>query len=809
MMGVDSAIKTKVIGGIRAIMDNSKLGDYALGEEIGDAINLLYEARTNKMSVDDLLRSSDFVNGNARDRFSQISQALAQALEGKTSVFRELMSEYNDVARNYNTEEGRLGFYENMDKEDLIKQFINKSETIKQNNIKLYGEERRNSEKEDGNVPKGNGQREKEAGGGAGEKKSAESQQRAEGIKGIINRYSDNLYLKSDDAKKLADFIKDNYGYVKDAYDVWMSEDERIIKDPSDPNFVKNRRAVRNKEKDFESAVERMLNDMDGGLLGSMRNKAIEAVKIALGKERNSTLVAKSESADAYNEAKLDDARKAYKEAKDSGDSSEIKRTRDELKSILDAKYKAQGLGGQLVKYTTDTGEVKTGILMPDRFKPTDAATEKTISAKADDFVSGKIDDVVSSDGSVKLTSYSNWRGTTIELKVPKSKAKGGKYFLDDELRSMVDGNDFHTKGNAMVANVQLDKVRGVLDRLSSLGVKVREERKEGTHFRTDRSLQYSKTDKKDVKNSRIVPEDVDKSVSSQIEKKFDETINDISSSADDKFKEDVQDIIDRATSEYSNEIREVLEYEKTDYENEIAKLRRGSSTGGVRSAGGSSQYKGTYRLSVARANIAAIDRELAYRDARAKAIRDSYGLSGGSKITPDMVERIFKEGNPSKEQSELFTKAYGIAKRLGVEFRMEAGTDNRASGEADVYRNINLFLDGLVKTRSGKASMPRVLLHEMLHQATMGAINLVKSGKADSMLTAKQIEGVKTILDLYDNVKNDKERFKEEPYGLQNEYEFAAQMADPRQRKALDLDVWDRIKNAANELANKGDRSM
>ena len=180
MMGVDGTIKNKVINGIRAIMDNSKLGDYSLGEEMDSAINLLYEARTNKMSVDDLLRSSDFVQGNARDRYSEISQELAQALEGKTSVFRELMSEYNDVARNYNTDEGRLGFYENLDKEDLIKQFINKSETIKQNNIKLYGEERRNSEKEDGNVPTGNGQREEKAGGGTGEEKPAESQQRVD-----------------------------------------------------------------------------------------------------------------------------------------------------------------------------------------------------------------------------------------------------------------------------------------------------------------------------------------------------------------------------------------------------------------------------------------------------------------------------------------------------------------------------------------------------------------------------------------------------------------------------------------------------
>ena len=335
---------------------------------------------------------------------------------------------------------------------------------------------------------------------------------------------------------------------------------------------------------------------------------------------------------------------------------------------------------------------------------------------------------------------------------------------------------------------------------------------KAAEEYRNERSkdgVQYSKTDAKDVKNSRIIPEDVDKSVSSQIEKKFDNTINDISSSAGKEYRNNIQSEVDYVTSLYSNMRRVNVEHEKTYYENEIAKLSRGTRRGGADSANGSSQSKQSDSLSDARTNLAAIERELAYRDARAKTIRDTYGLSRGSKITPDVLERIFKEGNPGKEQTELFQKAFNIAKRLGVDITMESGADTTASGEATISRKINLFLDGLVRTRSPKGSMSRVLLHEMLHQSTMGAINLVKSGKAKGMLTDKQIEAVNTILDLYDKVKNDKERFKEEPYGLQNEYEFAAQMADPRQRKALDLDVWDRIKNAAHELANKGDRSM
>lgn len=296
MMGVDSAIKNKVVNGIRAIMDNSKLGDYALGDEVEGAIRLLYEARTNKMKVGDLLRSSDFVQGNARDRFSEISQALAQALEEKATVFRDLMSEYNNVVKNHNTGEGTLGFAETLDKEALVKEFLKTSETIKQNNIKLYGEEGRNSEQKDVDVPTGNEERPEEAGGRTGEEKPAESQQRVDSFKHILNRYDDSPSLHMDEAKEVVGWVKDNYSYVKGAYDVWQtakSNRKSILK--SDPNFLKESREIRGKEKDFESAVERMLNDLGGGLLGSDRRNAIEVVKIALGIDSISAPVAKSE----------------------------------------------------------------------------------------------------------------------------------------------------------------------------------------------------------------------------------------------------------------------------------------------------------------------------------------------------------------------------------------------------------------------------------------------------------------------------------------------------------------------------------
>lgn len=485
------------------------------------------------------------------------------------------------------------------------------------------------------------------------------------------------------------------------------------------------------------------------------------------------------------------------------------------MQALVDSKD--QGLGGQLVKYTTDTGEVKTGILMPDRFDPKGLTTDAPINSVADKFElsswHGGIDEVTSSDGEVKVKRIDNNRGYYYELRVPKSKAKGGKYFMDEDLLKLVNGNNFETRGNNMLAEFKPEQLKPVLDRLSKMGVKVQEERNtsedEGTHSREDRGLQYSKTDTKDVKNSRIIPEDVDKNVSSQIEKKFDSAIEDIVEYAEDRDKSRLVDDADYAVEEFSNLGRSVIEYYKNDYERKVEKLS-GQHTGGhLGGANDGKGNRGSYLLQYYKTILAVADRELAYRDARAKNLRETWGLHPGGTFTLGDVERIFKETNRDKDKAKLFQRVLDINKRLGVNIKVSAESPKKRSGEADIYRNIDLYIDGLTKTKAPDYAAPTIMLHEMIHEVTMGAINLVKKGKAEGILTPKQIEGVKTILEIYDKVKDDKERFKEEPYGLSDAYELTAQMADSRQRKAMDLSIWDKVVNAAHEFARKGDRSI
>ena len=168
------------------------------------------------------------------------------------------------------------------------------------------------------------------------------------------------------------------------------------------------------------------------------------------------------------------------------------------LQGLIDTK--AEFLGAQLVKYTTDTGEVKTGILLSDKVKLNNLANEKPINSVAEKFElpsnKGGITEITSSDGDVKIEQGFDYIKMTrnYTIRVPKSNKKGGKYFLDKELLKMVDGGNFETRGNTMLAEVKEEKLKDVLDRLSELGVKVKEESK--VHYRiepSDASLSLSK----------------------------------------------------------------------------------------------------------------------------------------------------------------------------------------------------------------------------------------------------------------------------------------------------------------------------
>ena len=501
------------------------------------------------------------------------------------------------------------------------------------------------------------------------------------------------------------------------------------------------------------------------------------------------------------------------------------------MQALVDSKD--QGLGGQLVKYTTDTGEVKTGILMPDRFDPKGLTTDAPINSVADKFElsswHGGIDEVTSSDGEVKVKRIDNNRGYYYELRVPKSKAKGGKYFMDEDLLKLVNGNNFETRGNNMLAEFKPEQLKPVLDRLSKMGVKVQEERNtsedEGTHFREDRGLQYSKTDTKDVKNSRIIPEDVDKNVSSQIEKRFDDEVERLY--GDSSEKPDIEKEANKyATKQYIDTFKydkkgnHIQKYEglKSVIDSLDSKLKdieqkygfnRKSDINEIKSAIGTETAEGndsrgtdevsqgvSMRISGRKGvlsdyketalSLAAAQRAKEYLLERFNNIRLKYGLEEGDWASKEQVERIFNDYNSDADVKKIFDRIEGLVDVLGTKLKGEAY--KKVNTEGYYYHPKNYILidtDFLSSIQFGKQELASTICHEMLHVVTSDIINLYRKGHGD-LLNERQRKAAKEVVDLYDKINSYFERHFDgaKPYALTNPAEMITELANPTWRR-------------------------
>ena len=501
------------------------------------------------------------------------------------------------------------------------------------------------------------------------------------------------------------------------------------------------------------------------------------------------------------------------------------------MQALVDSKD--QGLGGQLVKYTTDTGEVKTGILMPDRFDPKGLTTDAPINSVTDKFElsswHGGIDEVTSLDGDVNVKRVDNNRGYYYELRVPKSKAKGGKYFMDEDLLKLVNGNNFETRGNNMLAEFKPEQLKPVLDTLSKMGVKVQEERKtsedEGTHFREDRGLQYSKTDTKDVKKGRIIPEDVDKNVSSQIEKRFDDEVERLYGDSSEKpniekeaNKYATKQYID--TFKYDKKGNPIQKYEglKSVIDSLDSKLKdieqrygfnRKSDINEIKSAIGTETAEGndsrgmggvsqgdSVRISGRKGvlsdyketalSLAAAQRAKEYLLERFNNIRLKYGLEEGDWASKEQVERIFNYYNSDADVKKIFDRIEGLVDVLGTKLKGEAY--KKVNTEGYYYHPKNYILidtDFLSSIQFGKQELASTICHEMLHVVTSDIINLYRKGHGD-LLTESQRNAAKEVVDLYDEIKSyfDKHIGGTEPYALKNPAEMITELANPEWRK-------------------------
>lgn len=446
-------------------------------------------------------------------------------------------------------------------------------------------------------------------------------------------------------------------------------------------------------------------------------------------------------------------------------------------------------------------------VKMPDRIIDTNAIMMKKSKQTVKDLKELKGVKVDFSKGGISVNVRGDWNDYSVPFWGDGYTAEQKKKYTAStyetlEQQERQTGNE---TSQAVIAELKklTCKLAGMTEEEMQRYLKKKYEGK-GVMYRVEHAAEVynkAKGGSKGQRYGRVVPEDVDKKTSEGIEKKFDEEIGDIekriSESQRKLFDEQVANNFEDFSKMSRNEILNDLYGKELD----VRRLERGGE------AGDTGDYLSNERIRYECAKAAA-RRELEYRDVRRRAIEDTYGLRPGTSLTFEDIERTFRRNNREAEKEQLFEQAVSVVKKLGIDFGVGDEGPNGSSGVATTDREIALFVDGLTKTATRhKDDISNTILHEMLHQATMGAIHLVNSGKAEGVLTQKQIDAVNTIIDIYHKVKDDVKRFEEDTYGLQNEYEFAAQMGNSVQRKALDM--FETIKAAFRKKGDSDSRNL
>ncbi len=229
-----------------------------------------------------------------------------------------------------------------------------------------------------------------------------------------------------------------------------------------------------------------------------------------------------------------------------------------------------------------------------------------------------------------------------------------------------------------------------------------------GTRFREEPAKKTPKTvfrmreDKlnKD-KLGRKIPDDVEKSVSSQIEKDFDRAVESELSGLSEKERAEELENLQKKIEQYSIlpvhddidingrpvqglDTRRNIQYSRANGGNQR------SGQGNNLAQQGNVQASSERR---ARLCVRAIDRELRYREARGNAFRAKYGIDAGDTIPLETLRRIFEDHNTDNSLQPLFDKAEKVLRDLkSPDFSIKGTTH---------------FIESLQEVRRGNAQTP------------------------------------------------------------------------------------------------------
>ena len=122
MLGNDKGLKQSILRAMPSIVENRRLGDYALTDNINNAIRLLYEARQAGMAYPLYVKQGNAFDGYVSDRFSPFEMLLAEEMSSGVENFRQVLNLYNNSARD--DANGQTGLFEPRTIEDIQNEIL-------------------------------------------------------------------------------------------------------------------------------------------------------------------------------------------------------------------------------------------------------------------------------------------------------------------------------------------------------------------------------------------------------------------------------------------------------------------------------------------------------------------------------------------------------------------------------------------------------------------------------------------------------------------------------------------------------------
>ena len=765
MLGYESSLKNKAIAGIRAIMENLKLGDYSLRDEIDHAIQLMYEAKKAKSkSVAEHMRTND-IYGSPRERYTPMEQAIAQALDGSPSLFRDLINEYNNIAK---TEKGTGEtemFDERLTPEELVKAFLESSNIIKNNDIKLYGnEESRNREQEAGNHDESHEEPAKEAGGAANpegkESSESESQQRVdESLKSIATEITKQTGIEVVTDDNEAQKVLDEAENIKMQHEAggavldWgnVPSKARLANDELTTIIMQNNRAYID-ELDKLSEGETIEHYVDAnGYFYTFRVDKNHHIYIdeAIPKTSSANKERINELKNYYNEER---ARHIETVRSDRGETqSELGRSTDSDGSTIGGRDSQDSTVGRGSERTDTKGNVERDS---SRSKQSSSPIKEFRSANGEVYgftVDGKIYlDTKKMKPETPLHEYTHLWTEALRNGNPKEWENVKKLFDEvDGLKEEVQKLYPELKGD--------DLYEEMITTFSGReGAKKLEEVVRGLAKEDGKSVEESSKAKGFIAKVKEALQKYWKGVADMLHIHF----------------TSAEEVADKVLADWAKGFNPKLAFDINEQDGDYV-----------------------------RNNIEYI----------AEKTKLPFGKKYEEELTTEEVKSLFYSNSDySKEYGKLFERVFDVAKKLGIKisFKIPPAT-NVALGQ---HVSDNVYLSPLVLAKGkhyvfpskrrylniGEETIPHVMLHELIHSVTDYALDRYETNP-DRMPTELR-KATKSLIDLYEAVKVATIDYGD--YGRTDVYEFIAELSNPRFCKLLKkTNVWTRVKDSVKEF--------